>query len=416
VSEDQRRLRGAKVAIAAPAPSLVFYSPLVKRLDFEFDYDGGLTTARLISDFGRGVVEQHWPGLDEQQASSGSEAHDPFVQFAVNSNNQEEVAVYLGLAWALTAGTERYAIPTWSRDEVARRLSPADFDLVRWEYGIAPEEPLWPDRVRGFVRPANPLPLRPPPTDWQQEHHAEAGLFPVADLPGLTRLAVVTLSDVWGDLDIFGLARPSDHTRLIDSLRAAQPPAVRDLLGPGDVFTVVTVGVDLGFFDSVYAVGVGDRRAEWSDVVESFRRRVDAYEATVDSVLSVEQLFAALTWLQGGPGGRSAISYPNVHRAMIEHLPEARRMVEQHIADHAGHVRLQLLFGELARFALAAHRRGDADLAARCLCFLDSAIHAPDDRVAELVATSFIPAIAAVPAGRSFVASWPATLQAKVAG
>jgi hypothetical protein len=388
----------------------------VKRLDFEFVYDGGLTTARLISDFGRGVVERHWPGLDELQASSNSEVSDPFVHFAVNSNNQEEVAVYLGLAWALTAGTRRYAIPTWSRDEVVRRLGPADFDLVRWEYGIMPEEPLWGDRVRGFVRPANPLPLRPPPTDWQQEHHDEAGLFPVADLPGLIQMAAVTLSDVWGDLDIFGLAQPSDHKRLIESLRAAKPPAVSELLSPGDVFTVVTVGVDLGFFDSVYAVGVGDRRDEWSSVVESFRRRVDAYEATVGSVRSVEQLFAALTWLQGGPGGRSAISYPNVHRAVIEHLPETRHLVEEHIADHEGHVRPHLLFSELARFALAAHRRGDAELAAGCLRFLDSAIQAPDDRVAELVTRAFIPAIADVPAGRSFLATWPATLLAKVAG
>jgi len=384
----------------------------VERLDFELDYDGDLTTARLISDFGRGVVEQHWPGLDEQRISSGDDDRNPFLRFAVNSNNQEEVAVYLGLAWALTAGTERYAIPTWSRDDVARRLRRDDFDLVRWEYGIVPEESSWRERVRGFVTPANPLPLRPPPTEWQQEHHGEAGLFRVTDLPDLTHLAAVTLSDAWGDLNIFGMAAPADHKRLIDGLRATVPPAVGELLGPGDVFMVVTVGVDLGFFDSVYAVGAGDRRRDWSRLIESFRSRVEAYEATVDSVLSVEQLFAALTWLRGDPDGQSAVSYPNVHRALVESVPEARLVVEQHIADHEGHVRLHLLFGELARFALAAHRRGDAERAGRCLRFLGTALQAPDERVAELVTTSFMPAIAAVPAGRAFMATWPAPLRA----
>jgi hypothetical protein len=34
----------------------------------------------------------------------------------VNNSNREEVAVYVGLAWALTAGRHRFAIPTGDRD------------------------------------------------------------------------------------------------------------------------------------------------------------------------------------------------------------------------------------------------------------------------------------------------------------
>jgi hypothetical protein len=392
----------------------------VERLDIELDYDGDRTTARLISDFGKGVVEQHWPGLDEQQIATDDDAErNPFLRFAVNSNNQEEVAVYLGLVWALTAGTERYAIPTWSRDDVARRLRRSDFDLVRWEYGVVPDESSWAERVRGFVRPANPLPLRPPPTEWQQEHHDEAGLFPVRDLESLAHLAAVTLSDVWGDLNVFGLAAPAaGYKRLVNSLRAAKPPRISELLEPGDVFAIVTVGVDLGFFDSVYAVGAGDRRREWSEVIDSFRRRIEAYEATIDSVHSVEQLFAALAWLQGDQAdtgdtdGQSAITYPNFHRALIENVPEARLLVEQHVADHDRRVRPHLLAGELARFAVAAHRRGDAGLASRCVRFLSRTLGAQDERVAELVTTSFVPAVAAVPGGRAFIATWPAALRA----
>jgi hypothetical protein len=391
------------------------YPPLVERLDFEFDYDGDLTTARLISDFGRGVVEQHWSGLDEQRIPRDDDDRNPFLRFAVNSNNQEEVAVYLGIAWALTAGTERYAIPTWSRDDVAGHLRRDDFDLVRWEYAIEPEESSWPDRDRGFVTPGNPLPLRPPPTEWQQEHHDEAGLFGVPDLPGLTAMTAVTLTAAWGDVNLFGLADTARYHRLVELLRTATPPAVGQLLGPSDVLVVITVGVDLGFYDSLYAVAAGDLRRDWSTIIESFRRRVEAYEATVDSVRSVEQLFAALSWLQhdlDAPG----ISYPNVHRALVEDVPEVRLTVEQHIADYEGHVRPHLLFGELARFALAAHRRGDADLSGRCLRFLGTALASPDERVAELVTASFFPAVASTPGGRAFISTWPVPLREALPG
>jgi hypothetical protein len=35
------------------------------RLDFELDHADGVTTARLLSAFGEGVVEHHWRGLHE---------------------------------------------------------------------------------------------------------------------------------------------------------------------------------------------------------------------------------------------------------------------------------------------------------------------------------------------------------------
>jgi hypothetical protein len=74
------------------------------------------------------VVERHWPGLHELEYSSDP-ARNPYRRYGVNNFNREKVVVYVGLAWAFTAGRHRFAIPAWDRDAALDALErPLDGD------------------------------------------------------------------------------------------------------------------------------------------------------------------------------------------------------------------------------------------------------------------------------------------------
>ncbi|WP_143662413.1 hypothetical protein [Streptomyces sp. f51] len=68
----------------------------------------------------------------------------------MNNNNMEEVAVYVGLVWQLTAGLDRYAIPTYYCDDAERFLEQNPM-LVSWEYEVDAEAPTVTARDKGFV-------------------------------------------------------------------------------------------------------------------------------------------------------------------------------------------------------------------------------------------------------------------------
>ncbi|TMR88364.1 hypothetical protein [Nonomuraea basaltis] len=269
----------------------------MSRLNFDFEYANGITHARLIAEFGQGVIERHWTGLYALDYPDDPQ-HNPFFRYGVNNSNQEEVAVYLGLAWAFTAGRHRFVVPTWARDEATRYLGRHDYDFITWEYEIDAEQPDWPTRDRGFVASRNMLSIRPAPTDWQRAHRHEAGLFPARDLRELTALTTTTLMDVDGNVNLFGLAGLDRKDRLLDSLRGQLQPELATLLAPGDVFVDITIGCDLGTYDSVLAVASGDHRHTWQAVIDEYRRRVHAYENAIDSFHTFDDLFSALAALQ----------------------------------------------------------------------------------------------------------------------
>jgi hypothetical protein len=269
----------------------------MSRLNFDVEYVNGITHARLIAEFGKGVIERHWTdnhALDYPDTPQ----HNPFFRYGVNNNNQEEVAVYLGLAWAFTAGRHRFAVPTWARDKAIRYRGRHDYDLITWEYEIDAERPDWPTRDRGFVVPRVMLPTRPASTDWQRAHRHEAGLFPARDLRELTALTIATLMDVDGNVNLFGLANLGRKDRLLESLRGQLSPELATLLAPGDVFVDITIGCDLGTYDSLLVIASGDHRHSWQAIIDEYRRRIQTYENSIDSFHTFDDLFSALTALQ----------------------------------------------------------------------------------------------------------------------
>ncbi|MEU7749687.1 MULTISPECIES: hypothetical protein [unclassified Nonomuraea] len=269
----------------------------MNRLNFDFEYANGITHARLIAEFGQDVIERHWAGLYELDYPDDPQ-YNPLLRYGVNNNNREEVAVYLGLAWAFTAGQHRFAVPTWARDEAIRYLGRHDYGFITWEYEIDAERADWPTRDHGFVVPRVMLPTRPAPTDWQRAHRHEAGLFAARDLRELTALTTSTLMDVDGNVNLFGLADADRKNGLLESLRGQSQPELATLLAPGDVFVDITIGCDLGTYDSLLVVATGDHRHTWQAIIDEYRRRIHAYEKAIDSLHTFNDLCLALAALQ----------------------------------------------------------------------------------------------------------------------
>jgi hypothetical protein len=263
------------------------------RLDFELDHADGVTTARLLSEFGEGVIERHWPGLHELEYSPDP-ARNPYHRYGVNNSNREEVVVYVGLAWAFTTSRHRFAIPSWDRDAAIHYLRRQDFDLVAWEYRVEAEEPAWPVRDQGFGVPL--VSLGPDASQWQRAHEHEAALFPVQTLRDLSAFTTMILMDSSGSLNLFGVG--GSKSRLVGALRGETRPALSSVLDPGDVFVDLTIGCDLGTYDSLLVVAPGDRRRQWDAIIAAYRERVAEYEAAVGSFQTFVDLFAALDALQ----------------------------------------------------------------------------------------------------------------------
>ncbi|NRQ40814.1 hypothetical protein HII36_54770 [Nonomuraea sp. NN258] len=75
-----------------------------------------------------------------------------------------------------------------------------------------------------------------------------------------------------------------------------------------------------------------------------------------------------------------------------------------------------VLFGDLTRFVLQAHRQGNDELVGRCLSFLESAMTSDDADLRNLVAVSFVENVRPWdPAMAHFVASWPKALRDEAA-
>ncbi|GAA3475707.1 hypothetical protein GCM10018966_002330 [Streptomyces yanii] len=91
----------------------------------------------------------------------------------------EEVAVYVGLVWRLTAGLARYATPTYYRDDAERMLGRAPA-LVDWKYEVDAEQLTAALRDKGFVPGCSAITMRAKPTPWQVENADRAGMFPLA--------------------------------------------------------------------------------------------------------------------------------------------------------------------------------------------------------------------------------------------
>jgi hypothetical protein len=215
-------------------------------LRFEHEYREGLH-CYVVRAEETGLPDPVWQGLWEQEYSDDAD-QNPWFRHAINNNDGEALAVWRALAWALTIGRSRFAIPAYYRDETAQRLGMTReaVRLVRWEYEVDVKEPEWLSADTGFVPARACIPLRPAPDPWQRDHAGFAGLFELQSFRHLTDLALAVGLDATSEITMFALRDPGRARSLASTLDRAHRPALTDILQPGDIFLDLAVIHDLG--------------------------------------------------------------------------------------------------------------------------------------------------------------------------
>jgi hypothetical protein len=208
---------------------------LERFLRFEHEYRDGLHSYVIRADE-TDLPGPAWPGLWELDYPEEPDLN-PWHRHAINNSDGEALAVWRALAWELTAGRSRFAIPAYYRDEAARFLG-VDREavrLVRWEYEVDVEQPEWLTADVGFVPARSCVPLRPAPDPWQWDHAGFAGLFELASFRHLTDLDLAVAGDASSELTLFALRDPGRADFLAAALNQADRPFLADILQPGDI-------------------------------------------------------------------------------------------------------------------------------------------------------------------------------------
>jgi hypothetical protein len=268
--------------------------PGVKQIRFDAAVENGVNVYRYLA--GDDVpVEAHWAGLYQEWP----EGPTPWTEYAVNNNNTEEIAVYLGLVWRMTAGLARYGIATYFRDEASVRLH-QEPRLIDWEYEVDAKEPDPGRRDHGFVPARSCVPIRPAPTLWQSEHAAQAGMFSIAEPRDLVELLRAIVFDASAEVVIFGVEPGPDRlTTLTRSLSGTTRPSLAAVLRPKDVFIDLTVGVDLGYSDSITIASYSDLTVRLRHLADDYDQRIADYEAKIGGLLGIPAFLAAMQDLTG---------------------------------------------------------------------------------------------------------------------
>ncbi|MDF1598063.1 MAG: hypothetical protein P1T08_18480 [Acidimicrobiia bacterium] len=266
-------------------------------LDFGHEQSGDLHTYHCAVELAGDVL---WPGLYE--VYSEDRLQSPYFRFAINNNDGEALAVWRALAWAVTAGRSRFAIPCYYRDDAARLLSiePADIVMIDWEYDVEAEPGSLSDVDRGFVPARSVVPIRPEPTSWERAHRAKAGFFELRNSSDLIALALAVGGDASSEITIFGLAGEDRPTRLVERLRGETRPRLQEILDSGDVIVDLAVDHD-GYGRSHMSIRACEPLPEVEILTGHYRQAFHRYREAVSNIDDFEQFAMAIDQLLAPP-------------------------------------------------------------------------------------------------------------------
>lgn len=244
-----------------------------------------------------------WPGLWEQEYPEDPDLN-PWRRHAINNSDGEALAVWRALAWALTAGRRRLAIPAYYRDQAARFLgvNREAVQLVRWEYKVDVEQPEWPTADIGFVPARACVPLRPAAEPWERDHAQFAGLFELTIFRHLTDLDLAISGDASSELTLFALCDPDRADLLTAALNQNDRPHLADILQSGDIFVDLAVVRDPGTGETSYlTVKAPDAAEEVQQVADHFSRAFRRYLDQVSQIRALDEFHAAIDGLLAPP-------------------------------------------------------------------------------------------------------------------
>lgn len=265
--------------------------------DFTYSTDGELTTCRFLTSFGEGVIDQHWPGLYEPWDMERD--RNPFFQYAVNNNNQEEMAVYLGFAWAMTEMPIRLAVlhyqwytlrMWWKRDPDA---------WAKWEFLVDTEDGDLVRREEGFRRARSSGPPVGESSEGHRHDPSGAGIYDLDAAEQLRDLALAALSDASGQVTVFGLADRGERDRIVSAMSGRRRPDLARLLGSDGRMVHLAFGLDLGYYDSIFVAGQGVEQAV-AETAGRFDRAALEYQEAIPNLTGPDDLLVALERLRRG--------------------------------------------------------------------------------------------------------------------
>ncbi len=256
-------------------------------LAFSSSNRGGVPTLRFLTSFGEGVVDQHWPGLYEPWEVEPDE--NPFIRFGVNNNNQEEMAVYQGFAWAITENRLRLAVLHCEGQLVETWFGRSPESWLKWEYFVDSESSDLAHREEGFRKARSTGP----------SHASGAAAYRIDSRDELRDLVVASLSDAWGELTLFGFENEERLAGALKRMNERAKPNLGALLDGGDRMVHLAFGVDLGHFDSIVVAGRGASE-QVARISDRFTMAGGAYERHLPEIGSMPEFLAALKKLREG--------------------------------------------------------------------------------------------------------------------
>ena len=139
-----------------------------------------------------------------------------------------------------------------------------------------------------------------PASDYERDHRAQAGLFAIETFEDLVSVTLATLGDASAEVTLLALLADDRLDRVLDRLRGRCRPRLEGILETGDRFFDLTVGVDLGHWDSLIVASKDDLSGEIAAAARRFERAVEQYERRVDQTTTVPALLDALALLAVG--------------------------------------------------------------------------------------------------------------------
>jgi hypothetical protein len=250
------------------------------------------------------IPDPLWPGL--MDTYSDDRRVNPWWRYGINNADGEALAVWRALAWAVTAGTDRWAVPSYYRDEAADHLDRPrdDPSLVSWEYCVDTSKPTFEAADLGYVR-ARTAALAVGPDEWSGADRGRAGLFHLFTFDELTALDRAVGFDASSEIVLYGLgdraAGPDRLAALLD--RPHRPPTVGEILGPLDLFVDLSIVRDrfLGHFSYLTIRSRSDIAATLSSLVEHYESAFQAYARGVSSLMTFEDFCVAIDELLAVP-------------------------------------------------------------------------------------------------------------------
>jgi hypothetical protein len=271
-------------------------------LRFEHGYRDGLHFYTVAVD--ESDLPGVWPGLQQRDSYPEDPELNPWHRHGINNWYGESLAVWRALAWALTAGRSRYAIPCYLRDEVAQCLGVdrKAMQLVRWEYEVDIELPDWGTADYGFVPARTNGFLRPTEDTWDIDHVGFAGLFEVNSFRQLTDIDRVIAGDTASELTVFALRHPGRGDILATALNQSDRPDLATILEPGEIFVDMAVDRESGAFARSYlTVKAPEVTPQVDQLADHFSQAFRRYLDRVGQIHTLNEFHAAIDDLLAPP-------------------------------------------------------------------------------------------------------------------